>query len=510
MKFFGNRNRVAERDIAIGGNAEASSEADNVADKQVHANVDDDSLERVPTKDVQEGVKKVEAVTLTWTKRELILAYGFIFLVFFVVSMQQQIQNNLGSYVTSSFILLPLTGTTSIVSGIVGGVIKLPTAKFVDLIGRAEGFAIMTGFATIGLIMMAACQNVETYAAAQVFYWVGFNGMAYTLDVFMADTSSLKNRALVFSFSTTPYIVTTFIGPRAAQSFLETSGWPWGFGAFAIITPVIALPILVLLYVNQRKAIQQGILVKEKSGRTFAESFKFYFWEFDVIGLLVICAGFVLFLLPFSLASYQTDGWRSGKIIAMLVVGILCLFAFGPYEKFLAPKSFIPFRLLTDRSVAGACFLWDSYFYSYLQAVHGLSITDAGYVSNIYSIGSCFWAVIISLAIRLSGRFKWVALCSLCLQFLGVGLMIHFRQAKYSIGYVVMTQIFIAFGGGGLVICEDMAVMAAAPHEGVAAMLALIGLFSSVGAPLAKLSPPLFTRINSPPRLTLLCLETRH
>lgn len=66
--------------------------------------------------------------------------------------MQQQIQNNLSVYVTSSFILLPLTGTTSIVSSIVGGVFRLPTAKFIDLIGRAEGFVVMTGFATIGII----------------------------------------------------------------------------------------------------------------------------------------------------------------------------------------------------------------------------------------------------------------------------------------------------------------------------------------------------------------------
>jgi hypothetical protein len=82
--------------------------------------------------------------------------------------MQQQIQNNLSSYVTSSFLLLPLTGTTSIVSSIVGGVIKLPLAKAIDLIGRPEGFAFMTLLATLGLIMMAACKNVETYAAAQV------------------------------------------------------------------------------------------------------------------------------------------------------------------------------------------------------------------------------------------------------------------------------------------------------------------------------------------------------
>lgn len=69
----------------------------------------------------------------------------------------------------------------------------------------------------------------------------------------------------------------------------------------------------------------------------------------------------------------------------------------------------------------------------------------------------------------------------LALEMLGVGLMIHFRQPDIGIGYVVMSQIFIAFGGGALVICEEMAVMAAAPHQNVASMLALIGLFSSVG-----------------------------
>ena len=114
-----------------------------------------------------------------------------------------------------------------------------------------------------------------------MFYWVGFNGMAYVLDVFMADTSSLKNRALVFSFATTQYIATTFAGPKAAQSFYETTGWRWGFGTFAIVTPVICLPILFVLYKNQRKAIREGLLVKTKSGRTFKESVSYYFWEFD-------------------------------------------------------------------------------------------------------------------------------------------------------------------------------------------------------------------------------------
>ncbi len=69
--------------------------------------------------------------------------------------MQQQTQFSLTAYVTSSFYLLPLTSTTSIVSGVVGGVMRLPTAKFVDLIGRAEGLAIMTGFAVLGITIPA-------------------------------------------------------------------------------------------------------------------------------------------------------------------------------------------------------------------------------------------------------------------------------------------------------------------------------------------------------------------
>ncbi len=105
--------------------------------------------------------------------------------------------------------------------------------------------------------------------------------MTYVLDVFLADTSILKNRAYVFAFSFCPYIVTTFIGPRAAQSFLETSGWPWGYGVFCIVTPVITIPLLSVMWLNQRRAIREGILVKEQSGRTLVQSIGYYFWEFD-------------------------------------------------------------------------------------------------------------------------------------------------------------------------------------------------------------------------------------
>lgn len=73
--------------------------------------------------------------------------------------------------------------------------------------------------------------------------------------------------------------------------------------------------------------------------------------------------------------------------------------------------------------------------------------------------------------------------------------MIHFRQPGINIGYVVMCQIFIAFAGGCIVICYQMQVMAAGGHENIAPLLALLGLFSSVGSAIGStISSAIWTR----------------
>lgn len=87
--------------------------------------------------------------------------------------MQQNMTWGLSPYVTSAFSAHSLTAATSIMSSIIGGIAQLPLAKILDIWGRPHGFAVMLFLLTIGLIMMAGCNNVKTYCAAQVFYWVG-------------------------------------------------------------------------------------------------------------------------------------------------------------------------------------------------------------------------------------------------------------------------------------------------------------------------------------------------
>ena len=71
-------------------------------------------------------------------------------------------------YVVSEFESHSLIPTIAIVSNILSGVLKLPVAKIIDSWGRAQGFATMTLLASLGLVLMSLCRNVQTYAAAQV------------------------------------------------------------------------------------------------------------------------------------------------------------------------------------------------------------------------------------------------------------------------------------------------------------------------------------------------------
>lgn len=203
-------------------------------------------------------------------------------------------------------------------------------------------------------------------------------------------------------------------------------------------------------------------------------------------------AAWILLLLPFSLAQYGRAEYNSASFIAMIVVGFCTLFIFAAWERFAARVHFIRYDLLRQRTVLGACILsavvyfsfycWDLYFYNFCIVVYNLNESMAGYMTQIYNVGSTFWGVVFGVWIRLVKRFKHTCLFfGLPLMVLGAGLMIHFRGNDGDIGYVIMCQIFIAFGGGTNLIGEDMAVMSAADREGVPLMLSLIGLFSSLG-----------------------------
>ncbi|CAG8006923.1 unnamed protein product [Penicillium nalgiovense] len=439
----------------------------------------------------QDGVQVADAVTTTWSRKHLIIAYTSMWLVYFVNNLNSSLTLNLSAYITSGFSEHSLLTVITVVTSVMGAACLMPIAKVLNLFDRTVGFVIMILIAIMGLIMMAACNNIATYCAAQAFYTVGFTGAIFCIDVITSDTSSLRDRGLAYAFTSSPTIITAFAGSPLSNQFHETN-WRWAYGTICIILPIAALPLILTWEMAKRKADKNGRLqFKEKTARSWMGSIWYYVIEFDVLGIFLMIGGTILFLTSFNIAGNTEGQWQSPKIIAMMVVGFCVLVAFVCYERWVAPKPFIPFYLITDRTVIGACLLdityqvsyycWASYFTSYLQVVYNTSLTQAGYISAIFDFMDPVWLIGCGFLIRHTGRFKWLLCAALPLYLLASGLMIYFRQPGHNVGYMCMCQIFLAVGGGTFILIEQVAVLAAASHEDYAAMLALLSTFGNIG-----------------------------
>ncbi|KAB8209842.1 major facilitator superfamily domain-containing protein [Aspergillus parasiticus] len=425
------------------------------------ASSDDDIS--LPHEDAQRGVKDIEAVTLAWSKATLATFLILYFLppMTLTCGRMSSILASLTPYATSDFQSHSLLTVIEIVASAMTSAVYIPMAKMLDVWGRAEGFLLMLGFATLGLILMAASNNLPTFCAAQVFQSVGLGGMSYSVNVLSADVTNLRNRGLAFAFVSSPWMITAFAGSKAAEEFLVHVNWRWGFGSFAIIIPAVAMPLYVVLKVNL------------------------------LPGVILFAAGLTVFLLPFTLARSAPQGWKTDYIIAMIVVGFVVLLLFAAYQVYLAPVPFLKHTYLLNRTVLGACLLdfvyqmsyycWNSYFTSFLQVVNNLTVAEAGYVNSTFQVVSGVLLFIVGYLIRKTGYFRWLLLIGVPLYIFAQGLMIHFRQPNGYIGYIVMCEIFISVGGSVFTLCMQLAVLAAVDHQHVAAAMAILFVSGGIG-----------------------------
>ena len=76
-----------------------------------------------------------------------------------MLALHSSINSNVINNAYSNFSSAPQISTANILYSIIGGVLKLPIAKTINIWGRAEGYVFFIGVYTVGLIIVAACNN---------------------------------------------------------------------------------------------------------------------------------------------------------------------------------------------------------------------------------------------------------------------------------------------------------------------------------------------------------------
>lgn len=443
--------------------------------------------------DIDSDIEDFEAVTVPWNTSALVLAYIVIWLTYFVEGILSATTGILTPYVTSTFAQHSFTPAVGILSSVIGGVTNLTLAKILDIFGRAHGLLFCIIIAMSGLVMMSTCNSVQGYATAQVFQTIGNNGILYSLTVLVADTSSMRNRGLVQAIVSSPNLITSWLSGPISSRFMNGPGWRWAFGLFSILVPSITLPLFFLLlsHLNIKKmGMTQRSESESDSGRSLLRTFLHYFRQFDAIGLILLSTGVALLLVSLNL--YALQDWNSIYAIALSITGSLFIILFVVWERYYATITFVSYSIFLDRTVLGACILssalfisfwcWNSFFSSYLQVVNNLSIENASYVVQVYTVFSVLCSIAVGALIHLTGHFKPVCLyVGVPLSLLGLISMSYYGNSENGIGYIVVSQIFISVAAGVIMVCDEVAILAAAPNHDAAVCLAVLGLFGNIG-----------------------------
>ncbi|KAK0646236.1 siderophore iron transporter mirC [Cercophora newfieldiana] len=460
--------------------------------------------------EVQDGVRRIEAVARTWSRWGLAVAYMSIFLMAFTTSLEGQVTYPLAAFAVSSFNNHSLLSTVYVVQNVVNAVIKPPMAKIADVFGRLEAFSTSVVLLLLGYIQMAASRNVETYASAQIFYSAGGTGLQILQQVFIADTSTFHNRALLSSLPDSPFLVTVWIGPAIASVILAKSTWRWGYGMWAFILPLAFFPLALSLFLNGRKAERMGLLKKRRRAdedEPASATLKRFFYDLDVVGTFLFSAGLSLILIPLTLISRSPDGWHDRGYLAMIATGILLLVLFPFWESrpSLAPHPLLPLDLLRSRTFCAGCalgFFWfmifyiavQPYFYSYLLVALNLPVSRAGPITQTFSFASTIAAITASLLIRrarTAPRPRPYILFGASLYTLAVIILLQTRTRSASLITLFAAQGALGAGAGLMHVTTQLAVQASCgshhSHVGVAtaAFLTIAEVGAAVGSALS-------------------------
>lgn len=225
--------------------------------------------------------------------------------------------------------------------------------------------------------------------------------------------------------------------------------------------------------------------------------FKEQVQKFDLHGTAVFLPGIVCLLLALQWGGSKYE-WRSGRIIALLVIAALLIIAFVAIQWWKKDDATVPPRVFMNRTVWGsawfgamlgaAFFVMVYYLPIWFQAIKGVSATKSGIMNLPAILGLVIISIIGGGAVTAIGYYTPFMLVSSVLMAIGAGLLSTFETDTNSskwIGYQFIFGAGVGFGMQQPLVAVQTALPAADVAIGTAIMMftqTLGGaLFISVG-----------------------------
>ncbi|RCI10850.1 hypothetical protein L249_5199 [Ophiocordyceps polyrhachis-furcata BCC 54312] len=450
------------------------------------------------------GVARVDAAFARLTTLERIALFGGIFLVGCAYGLESQVRATYQPYATSSFSLHPYLSTINVLRSVVAVAVQPTAAKVADVVGRFEVVAASTACYVVGMAIEASAGSVYTFCAGGVVYQVGYTAIVLVLEVLVADVSSMRARVFFSYVPALPFVVNAWVGGSLASAVLSVASWRWGIAMWCFVYPLASMPLLVALYLLDRRRASAETSKPASSG---PKPVSLLIHQLDVVGLVGLVAALALVLAPLTIVGGAgVARWRSPLVLVPLIVGLAMLPLFAVWERRGARAPLVPMRLLADRGVWSALAVrgllnlaWSvqgNYLYTVLVVAFDFSVETATRVLSLFSFCGVVSGVLIGMVVYRLRRLKTVIVVGTCLFTAGLAVLYSFpggADLRSAIG-VIAGQVLIGLASGFFAYPTQASIQASASRDHVAVMTGLYLSLYNVGSALGtSLSGALWT-----------------
>ncbi|EAW19657.1 putative siderochrome-iron transporter Sit1 [Aspergillus fischeri NRRL 181] len=455
------------------------------------------------------GVRRIEVISSQFNLAHRIVFFFGVFLIAYVYGLDGTIRYTYQPLATAEYQSHSLLATVNVLRSVIAAAAQPTAAKIADVFGRVELILLSIVFYTVGTIVEAASNRLYEFCAGAVLYQIGYTSIILLVEVLVADVTSTRSRLLFSYIPALPFIINTWISGNVTSAVLGVTSWKWGIGMFAIIYPVCTIPLLAVLFVGHFKASRANpqayrfSLLDQGVGRFFID----LFWYLDVVGILLLIALLALILVPFTIAGGAVTQWKTAKVIAPLVIGVLCVPAFIMWERW-CPHPMVPFKLLKDRAVWGALgiavmlntawTLQGDYLYTVLIVSFDESTMSATRITSLYSFVSVITGTILGAIVVYVRRLKPFIVAGTLLFMAAFGILIRFRGGADGTNHagIIGGQILLGFAGGLFPYPAQASIQAASKHKYLAVITGIYLATYNVGSALGNtISGAIWTQV---------------
>ena len=196
----------------------------------------------------------------------------------------------------------------------------------------------------IGSAICGAAPNSTVFIVGRAVAGTGSSGIFSGAIVIIMYLVPLHKRPVLQGFMGAIFGIASVIGPLMGGAFTTKVSWRW---CFYINLPVGGLAIAVLVLILHLPAAK-------KAGTPWRQQVD----QLDPIGTVSFVSGIVCLLLALQWGG-STYAWGNGRIIALLVLFVLCISVFIGVQIWKKETATVPPRIVMQRSIAAA--MWSQF-----------------------------------------------------------------------------------------------------------------------------------------------------